>query len=108
MKYTVLLFTFLLLVTGCATREYYNVHKKSRDIETDKAKCVYLAESRVPLYRPLVTVNINEKMSSKERRQLEARQRQQNQQNEFKRNRHVRRLRDACLKSMGWRWRMVE
>ena len=108
MKHAILILGFLLLITGCATREYYNVQKKSRNIETDQARCVYLAQSKVPLYRPLVTVNINQKMSKKERRQLEARQRQQNQQNEWKRDRRVRKLRDACLKVMGWRWKMVE
>ena len=108
MKYIMLMLSFLFILTGCATREYYNIQKKSRNIETDKAKCVYLAESRVPLYKTAVVVNINQKMSKKERREMEARQRQQNQEDELKRNRQVRKLRDACLKAMGWRWRMVE
>ena len=108
MKYMMLLLGLWFVATGCATREYYNVHKKHRNIETDKARCAYLAESRVPLSRPLVTININQKMSKKERRQQEARQRQQRQQDEWRRDRRVRKLRDTCLKAMGWRWKMVE
>ena len=107
MKQLIGLSVCLFVLSGCATREYYNIHKKANNIESDKARCSYYAESRVPVYQPAVVVNINEKMTGKERRALEARQRQQNQQNEWKRDRKVREMRDHCLKAKGWRWRMV-
>ena len=108
MKYMLLLFTLFFLFTGCATREYYNIEKHNRNLETDKARCTYLAESKVPLYRPTLIVNINKGMSEKERRELKSRQWQEKQQNEFRRDRQVNRLKDACLRAMGWRWKMVE
>jgi len=97
------------MFTGCAHREYYNIHKHPKhDIESDKARCTYLAESRVPLAQPLVHITINTKMSNKERKRIEAKRRQEQQQKEWDRDRRVRRLRDLCLKARGWRWRYKE
>ena len=75
------------------------------DVETDKATCEYLAESRVPSGDALVKVTINAKMSKKERKRLEAKQRQREQQKKWDRDRRVK---DLCLKSRGWRWKYVE
>ena len=108
MKHFSVVVASMLLLSGCATREYYNIHKKSNDIETDKARCSYYAESRVPEYRPLVTINIHNKMSKEQRKKLEVKRRQREQQREMRRNRKVRQMRDYCLKAKGWRWRMVE
>ena len=108
MKYMMGLGVCLFVLSGCATREYYNIHKKRHDIETDKATCTYLAESKVPEYRPLVTINIHNKMSKEQRKKLEVKRRQREQQREMRHNRKVRQMRDYCLKAKGWRWKMVD
>ena len=109
MKSILVMMAMIWLWSGCAHREYYSIHKHTKhDVETDKAKCAYLAESRVPLAQPLVHITINAKMSKKERKHLEAKRRQAEQQKEWNRDRRVKKIRDLCLKAKGWRWRYVE
>ena len=82
MKSDLVIVMLAWMFAGCAHREYYNIHKHpEHDIESDKARCTYLAESRVPLAQ---------------------------QQKEWDRDRRVRRLRDLCLKARGWHWRYKE
>jgi len=98
-----------LLISACVHREYYNVYKQEiHNLETDKAKCTYLAENRVSLVRPVVNIIIRTKVSKKEHKHLEVQKKQIQQQQEWKRDRKVRKLRDLCLKAKGWRWRYIE
>ena len=98
----------LFVLSGCVTREYYNIHKKANNIESDKARCSYYAESRVPEYRPLVKIDIHSNMSKEQRRKEESKRYQEEQQQKWKRDSKVRQMRDYCLKAKGWRWKMVE
>jgi len=109
MKQILLLAGVALLMMGCSHREYVNVQpKKHRNLDIDKERCTYKAESSVPYTAPLVHIEINSHMSKEERAKQLSRKRQQEQQDKWDRDQRVRQLRDLCLKARGWRWKYVD
>ena len=97
------------MITGCSHREYTNLYPHSkRIIDIDKEQCTYKAEKAVPHRTPLVHISINSKMSKKERKALEFRHKQKEQQSAMKRRQRVKKLRDLCLKAKGWRWQYID
>ena len=107
------LLSILFLFSACTHREYFKVSSGgSGNIDKDLAQCEYEAEMNTrsnASQNVVVNVNSNYQNETKEeRKERERREDERIRQEEAKHNSQVRKLRDLCLRSRGWSWRVVK
>ena len=111
-KYLYLL-SIMFLFSACTHREYFKVSSGgSGNIDKDLAQCEYEAEMNTQSHASqnvVVNVASNYRGETKEeRKERERREDELVRQEEVKHDNQVRKLRDLCLRSRGWSWKIVD
>ena len=113
MKIYIYLLSIVLLFTACTHREYFKASSGgSGNLDKDLAQCEYESEMNTrsnSSQNVVVNVASNYRGETKEeRKERERREDERIRQEEIKHDSQVRKLRDLCMRSRGWSWRVVK